>query len=238
MPARSSCACRSSTSERSAGRVLPRGPDAGRGAQPVARMQPRRGHTFHGDEELLRRLLMNPLDNAIRYTPPGGTVSAALEANGVGLRLRVSDTGVGIPAEDARHVFERFYRASSSRLARMWRVRSGPGHRQMDRREPPGRGRVYQPTRRGSTFTVALPPLVPISDCPDDSSSVHVPDFTGESLHAANSPTGAWPWPCAMRRIGPNSASTAHPNPARRRGARPRQQPATALRQSGRPHRA
>src|SRR5205085_357493 len=71
--------------------------------------------SFRGDEELLRRLLMNLLDNAIRYTPPGGTVSAALETNGAGVRLRVSDTGVGIPAEDAGRVFERFYRASSSR---------------------------------------------------------------------------------------------------------------------------
>src|SRR5215472_3676489 len=47
---------------------------------------------YRGDEDLLRRLVMNLLDNAIRYTPPGGTVSAALEPNGTSVRLRISDT--------------------------------------------------------------------------------------------------------------------------------------------------
>jgi heavy metal sensor kinase len=70
---------------------------------------------YRGDEELLRRLVTNLLDNAIRYTPPGGRVSAALEPNGATVRLRVSDTGVGIAAEDTPHVFERFYRAADSR---------------------------------------------------------------------------------------------------------------------------
>jgi heavy metal sensor kinase len=70
---------------------------------------------YRGDEQLLRRLLMNLLDNAIRYTPAGGTVEAALERNGAGVKLRVSDTGVGIAPEDASRVFERFYRAGESR---------------------------------------------------------------------------------------------------------------------------
>ena len=49
---------------------------------------------FRGDEELLRRLIVNLLDNAIRYTLPGGRVSADLEALGETVRMRVSDTGV------------------------------------------------------------------------------------------------------------------------------------------------
>jgi len=70
---------------------------------------------YRGDEELLRRLVMNLLDNAIRYTPAGGTVTAALEPTGSLVRLRVTDTGVGIGAEDLGHVFERFYRAGEAR---------------------------------------------------------------------------------------------------------------------------
>src|SRR5206468_722402 len=51
---------------------------------------------FTGDEQLLRRLAINLLDNAIRYTPSGGKVMASLDAvNGV-VRLRISDTGTGI----------------------------------------------------------------------------------------------------------------------------------------------
>jgi heavy metal sensor kinase len=68
-----------------------------------------------GDQELLRRLVLNLLDNAIRYTPPGGTVSARLEAGDGNLRLQVADTGVGIPPEAARHIFERFYRGDQAR---------------------------------------------------------------------------------------------------------------------------
>lgn len=70
---------------------------------------------FTGDEELLRRMTSNLLDNAIRYTPPGGRVMADLEALPDGVLLRISDTGIGIPADAAPHVFERFFRADKAR---------------------------------------------------------------------------------------------------------------------------
>jgi heavy metal sensor kinase len=70
---------------------------------------------FRGDEALLRRLLINLLDNAIRYTPPGGKVSAELEADAAVVRIRISDTGVGIAPEAAPHLFERFFRADRAR---------------------------------------------------------------------------------------------------------------------------
>lgn len=70
---------------------------------------------YRGDPELMRRLVLNLLDNAIRYTPPGGKVSASLEAANGNLRLQVADTGAGIPPEAARHIFERFYRGDQAR---------------------------------------------------------------------------------------------------------------------------
>ena len=70
---------------------------------------------FTGDEQLLRRAMINLLDNAIRYTPPGGKVTATMEANADGVALRVADTGIGIAASDAARVFERFYRAGEAR---------------------------------------------------------------------------------------------------------------------------
>jgi heavy metal sensor kinase len=70
---------------------------------------------FRGDEGLLRRMVINLLDNAVRYTPPGGKVSATLEAQGTDVRIRIADTGVGIKPEAASRVFERFYRADESR---------------------------------------------------------------------------------------------------------------------------
>ena len=70
---------------------------------------------FRGDEELLRRLVLNLLDNAIRYTPPGGRIDTGLEAEDGQVRIRVADTGIGIPADAAPHIFERFYRADKAR---------------------------------------------------------------------------------------------------------------------------
>jgi signal transduction histidine kinase len=60
-------------------------------------------------------MVVNLLDNAVRYTLPGGKVSATLEAQGPDVRIRVTDTGIGIDAEASRHVFERFYRADQAR---------------------------------------------------------------------------------------------------------------------------
>jgi heavy metal sensor kinase len=70
---------------------------------------------FRGDQELLRRLVSNLLDNAIRYTREGGAVAVRLEPGDTHIRIVVADTGVGIPAECAPHVFERFYRVDPAR---------------------------------------------------------------------------------------------------------------------------
>ena len=69
-----------------------------------------RGGTVHGVRRLLYEILYNLSDNAIKYNVPGGTVQVCVEGN----VLRVSDTGVGIPAEHQARVFERFYRVDKS----------------------------------------------------------------------------------------------------------------------------
>ena len=63
----------------------------------------------------LRRLLSNLLDNAIRFTPSGGTVEVRSVAAGETVTLTVSDTGMGIAARDLEHVFDRFFKADPSR---------------------------------------------------------------------------------------------------------------------------
>jgi signal transduction histidine kinase len=70
---------------------------------------------FRGDEALLRRMVVNLLDNAIKYTPDGGSVSVKLWREDGRINLRVTDSGIGIPAEAAARVFERFYRVDKSR---------------------------------------------------------------------------------------------------------------------------
>ncbi len=70
---------------------------------------------FRGDEQLLRRMVLNLLDNALRYAPEGGRVEASVETGDQYIRLRVHDNGPGIPPDAAPHVFERFYRADRAR---------------------------------------------------------------------------------------------------------------------------
>jgi signal transduction histidine kinase len=68
-----------------------------------------------GDRELLAQVLTNLVDNAIKYTPAGGDVRVELERNGDTARLRVADTGPGIPAADRGRVLQRFTRLDQAR---------------------------------------------------------------------------------------------------------------------------
>ncbi|HUT36745.1 MAG TPA: HAMP domain-containing sensor histidine kinase [Planctomycetota bacterium] len=68
-----------------------------------------------GDPTLLRRVFGNLLDNALRYTPSGGRVTARAAPDGAGCVVAVADTGIGIRPEALGHVFERFYRTDESR---------------------------------------------------------------------------------------------------------------------------
>ncbi len=68
-----------------------------------------------GDEDLIRRMVGNLLDNAIRYAPEGTIVSVLLEKNGSGYSIHVQDRGSGIPAESQPHIFDRFYRGDEAR---------------------------------------------------------------------------------------------------------------------------
>lgn len=60
---------------------------------------------------LIERVLENLLDNALRYTPKGGTVNLVLAPGGDGVTVKLSDTGCGIADQDLPHVFDRFYRS-------------------------------------------------------------------------------------------------------------------------------
>lgn len=70
---------------------------------------------FHGDEDLLRQMVMNLMDNAVKFTPARGVVRLSLTRRADEYLLSVSDTGPGIPAPARDHVFERFYRADKAR---------------------------------------------------------------------------------------------------------------------------
>jgi heavy metal sensor kinase len=110
-----------------------------------------------GDEARLRELFMNLSDNAIRYTPAPGTVSISCRREGQLAVVAITDTGIGIPAEDIPFIFERFYRVDKSRS----RADGGSGLGLAICRHiaevHAGKIEVASQAERGSTFSVWLP---------------------------------------------------------------------------------
>ena len=113
--------------------------------------------TLQGDESKLGQVIYNLIDNAIKYTPEGGSVHVTMKADGRNAVFAVKDTGVGIPEEDAKHIFDRFYRVDKARS----RETGGTGLglsivRQMVQLL---RGEIKGDSvfGKGSTFTVTLP---------------------------------------------------------------------------------
>jgi heavy metal sensor kinase len=70
---------------------------------------------IRGDELRLRQVLLNLITNGIKYTAPEGQVAITLSVVGQEAILRISDTGIGIPAEHLPHIFDRFYRIDKAR---------------------------------------------------------------------------------------------------------------------------
>jgi heavy metal sensor kinase len=115
---------------------------------------------IEGDLSRIRQLITNLVDNAIRFTQPGGSVTVRVESVDAASRLSwvslsVIDTGVGIPEEHLRHIFERFYRVDAARASGgcglglsicRWIVEAHGGR--IEARSRPG---------EGTTFTAMLP---------------------------------------------------------------------------------
>jgi heavy metal sensor kinase len=112
---------------------------------------------FRGDEELVRRMVMNLIDNAIRYTPEGGRVTVALDARDGDVAIRISDTGRGIAPEVVPHVFERFYRGDKARSRQDGGFGLGLAIVKWIADSHRGAVEVASTPGAGSTFTVTLP---------------------------------------------------------------------------------
>lgn len=69
-----------------------------------------------GNRDQLKQVLLNLVSNAINYTPDGGEIYLSLRKEGTSVRIGIRDTGPGIPDEDVKHIFERFYRSEKSRV--------------------------------------------------------------------------------------------------------------------------
>jgi len=72
------------------------------------------GTQLRGDDELLRRMVMNLLDNAIRYSPDGSAIAVSMVVTPAEVTLTIDDTGPGIPADQRDRVFDRFVRLDTA----------------------------------------------------------------------------------------------------------------------------
>lgn len=112
---------------------------------------------IEGDELLIRMLLLNLMDNAVKYTSQNGTIKLSLGKDNGWVKIAIEDDGIGISEEDIPYIFDRFYRANKVRTANynggglglsicQWIVKS---HR--------GTMAVQSKLHKGSTFTVTFP---------------------------------------------------------------------------------
>jgi two-component system phosphate regulon sensor histidine kinase PhoR len=110
----------------------------------------------------VRQALVNLIDNGIKYTPTGGrvAVTAAFSAGGDGVEsvtIRVTDTGIGIPARDLPHVFDKFYRVKSKATSGIAGTGLGLAITRTIVESVGGRIRVESVEGAGTTFIVELP---------------------------------------------------------------------------------
>jgi heavy metal sensor kinase len=113
--------------------------------------------TVDGDEELLQRMILNLLDNAVKYTPAQGEIGIELAGNNGDARIMVRDSGIGIPREDQPHVFDRFYRVDKARSRSMGGAGLGLSIAHWIATAHGGNISVESQPGKGSIFTIKLP---------------------------------------------------------------------------------
>lgn len=116
-----------------------------------------RGQAVRGSERDLSLLVRNLVDNAVRYTRPGGTIQVGLSGDADTVRLTVTDTGLGIPTKDLPRVFERFYRVDRARSRETGGTGLGLAIVKHVAENHGGSVDVTSELGRGSTFVVTLP---------------------------------------------------------------------------------
>lgn len=113
--------------------------------------------TVIGDPEVLKQSLLALVDNALKYTPPGGVVTISLACEADWAVLSVVDTGPGIDSDDLPHIFERFYRADKARSREIEGFGLGLSIVKMFVEQHGGQVEVASQKGVGSTFRLLLP---------------------------------------------------------------------------------
>jgi two-component system sensor histidine kinase VicK len=104
----------------------------------------------------MRQVIRNLLSNAIKYSPAGGAITVALLASHDTLALRITDTGLGIPAADLPYIFDKFYRVQTSATQDIEGSGLGLAIVKAIVEQHSGQVTAESVETQGSTFTVTL----------------------------------------------------------------------------------
>jgi signal transduction histidine kinase len=133
------------------------GPAASDRGLTVAAELPERSITAFVDADRVQQVFHNLFENAMRYTPSGGSIRVRLTETPGEARMDVADTGIGIPEKDLPYVFERFFRSDRARRAYSGGSGLGLSIARWIVEAHKGRIEVASTPGKGSTFTVRLP---------------------------------------------------------------------------------
>jgi signal transduction histidine kinase len=112
---------------------------------------------INGDRIKLKQLFSNLIDNAIKYTPDGGSISLMVQPGKGQVTVVLKDTGIGIPSDDLPHIFDRFYRVDKSRARESGGIGLGLSICQWIIKAHHGTIDVKSQPQQGTTFTVTFP---------------------------------------------------------------------------------
>jgi signal transduction histidine kinase len=121
----------------------------------------------YGNEDQLIRMLLNVLDNAIRYTPVGGRITLNCQQRNGAVHLSIRDTGPGIAPHHVLHVFDRFYRVDTGRSRAQGGSGLGLAIAQSIAQVHGGQITVESVVGQGSTFSIQLPASATMSRQPN-----------------------------------------------------------------------
>lgn len=113
--------------------------------------------SVYGDQDMLTQVLINLVDNAVKYTPAGGKITIRALVEEAELRVSVEDTGIGIPPESLPRVFERFYRVDKARSRELGGIGIGLAIVKHIIRAHGGKTYVESKAGSGSVFSFTLP---------------------------------------------------------------------------------
>ncbi|MBY0229594.1 MAG: cell wall metabolism sensor histidine kinase WalK [Gemmataceae bacterium] len=130
------------------------------------------------DEEAVDQILENLLDNAVKYTPEGGSITVRLQREGGAAVVEVRDTGIGIPEADLPRVFERFYRVDKARSRELGGTGLGLSIVKHLAQALRGGVRAASQPGKGTAFLITLPLADgPVPDSAPSSRKTHNPSL-------------------------------------------------------------